>query len=191
MPAPVLFGIQTVGVSSSQATIEWSTDQPTDGLVEYGTDTTYGRTTALQTALTSAHQQILTDLQAGQLMHYRVTSRNAAGLSTASADMTFTTVHNASTLLGVSTNEMRIYPNPWRKDRHEGKNVTVSGLVPGSELKIFTVSGHLIKQGTAPSNTFQWDLRDNSGQEIASGVYLFLATDANGQSARGKFAVMH
>ena len=78
-------------VTSSSATIAWTTNQLSDTQVEYGTTTAYGSLSALNALLLTAHVTVLNGLSAGTLYHYRVRSRNAAGTLSMSADFAFTT----------------------------------------------------------------------------------------------------
>ncbi|MGB2698549.1 MAG: hypothetical protein WBD28_11930, partial [Candidatus Zixiibacteriota bacterium] len=59
----------------------------------------------------------------------------------------------------------------------------------GSKIKIFTVAGEFIKEITSEGN-WKWDLRNQSGELISAGVYLFLVTDAEGNTHVGKIAVI-
>ncbi|MBI3621533.1 MAG: hypothetical protein HY208_05025 [Nitrospirae bacterium] len=97
---PAIFTIAASAISSSGATITWTTDEPADSQVDYGPTAAYGGSTALNTSLVTSHSQTLSGLAAGALYHYRVTSRDAAGNAAASGDSTFTTLAGGS---GVNT----------------------------------------------------------------------------------------
>src|SRR6266478_2778172 len=40
---------------------------------------------------------------------------------------------------------IRVYPNPWRSDKPLPRRVTLDQLPTNATVKIFTVSGHLVK----------------------------------------------
>lgn len=88
---PVLSAVSAANVSTSTATIDWTTNEPSDSQVEYGLTAAYGSTTPLDGRLVTAHSQALSGLAAGTVYHYRVTSKDAWGNVTTSADFTFTT----------------------------------------------------------------------------------------------------
>jgi glucose/arabinose dehydrogenase len=88
---PVFTNVQATGVTSSGATITWTTNEPSDSQVEYGLTTAYGTTTSLQPAMVTSHSVALSGLQSSTLYHYRARSRDAAGNLGWSADATFTT----------------------------------------------------------------------------------------------------
>src|SRR5439155_19183205 len=79
------------GITSSSATISWTTDETSDSQVEYGTTSAYGSVTALNASFVTAHSQALNGLLASTVYHYRVKSRDAAGNLATTADVTFTT----------------------------------------------------------------------------------------------------
>ncbi len=89
--APVITGVSSSAVTHNSATISWTTNEPADSQVEYGTTTAYGQSTALDPALVTAHSQGLSGLTPGMPYHYRVKSRDATGNLAISDDFTFTT----------------------------------------------------------------------------------------------------
>jgi hypothetical protein len=85
----------------------------------------------------------------------------------------------------------KAYPNPWRVDRHQNLPVRFDGMPGGSHIKIFTIAGHLVKELTADSAGFApWDRTNSSGQHVASGVYIYLLIDPQGNDASGKIAII-
>jgi hypothetical protein len=89
---PVISNVQSsVAPNRRNATITWTTNIPADGQVEYGTTTTYGSFSALNSVPATSHSVTLTGLSRGITYHYRVYSRNSVGELTVSGDFTFTT----------------------------------------------------------------------------------------------------
>ncbi len=85
---------------------------------------------------------------------------------------------------------VRAYPNPWRSDKHTAPMV-LDHLAAGSDIRIFTISGQLVRRLAADAlGAASWDLSNSSGERVASGIYLFLAKDAMSHDARGKLAVI-
>ncbi|MBI2116975.1 MAG: hypothetical protein HYT85_18110 [candidate division NC10 bacterium] len=89
---PAISSISASTVSSSGATITWTTDEASDSQVEYGLTTAYGSAMPLNTSMVTSHSQSLSGLAASTLYHYRVRSRDAAGNLATSGDFTFTTL---------------------------------------------------------------------------------------------------
>ncbi len=88
---PFFSAISPSFVMSNEATITWTTSSPADSQVDYGTTTSYGSSTSLDTSMVTAHSQTLNGLVPGTLYHYRVKSRDGMGNLSMSADSTFTT----------------------------------------------------------------------------------------------------
>jgi hypothetical protein len=95
------------------------------------------------------------------------------------------------TLVATDFSAVQVYPNPWRSDKHAGKSVTFANLPLNSTVKLFTASGHKVKELSAQSSGLStWDLTNDSGDKVASGVYIYLITDSQGDKVRGKVAVI-
>jgi hypothetical protein len=86
---PVITAIKATNLSPSTATITWTTDKPSDTVVEYGLDTSYGLSTSVATQ-TTKHQSALNSsfLVPMTSIHYRVKSTDAAGNIQTSPDQT-------------------------------------------------------------------------------------------------------
>ncbi len=89
--APIIQWVSSSGITSTGATILWTTNEASDSQVEYGTTVTYGSSTSLNVAMVTSHSQTLSGLQANTTYHFRVKSRDAAGNLATSPDYTFTT----------------------------------------------------------------------------------------------------
>lgn len=96
---PVISAVAASGVTATGATVTWTTDEPADSQVEYGTTTAYGSMTVLAPALVLDHAQTLGGLAPATVYHYRVRSRDGAGNLALSADSTFTTLGGGSDLI--------------------------------------------------------------------------------------------
>lgn len=93
-------------------------------------------------------------------------------------------------LVGTGTRQVQVFPNPWRADYAHPPFVTFGGLVDGSTVKIFTVSGHWVASVRSTGLSTNWNLQNDSGDRVASGIYMFSASSPDGQSSRGSFAVI-
>ena len=103
------------------------------------------------------------------------------------------------TLVLADLSQVRVYPNPWRSDKPAHLShpwVTFDNMPLGATVKIFTASGREVKKMTPAVNSVQWDLANESGDKVASGVYLYLITvgdtgyGGDGQKLRGKLAII-
>lgn len=89
--SPTITGVAASSVSSSGATISWTTDEPADSQVKYGTSAAYNLSTPLDSSLGTAHSVDLTGLSASTTYHYQVASRDGSSNLSTLADFTFVT----------------------------------------------------------------------------------------------------
>lgn len=90
-PAPIITSLGPSAITQTTASIYWATaNQMSTSRVDYGTTASYGLS-KYSGALVNSHLVALDNLTAGTLYHYKVTSFNGAGISSESADNTFTT----------------------------------------------------------------------------------------------------
>jgi hypothetical protein len=96
----------------------------------------------------------------------------------------------ASTPATGLTQTPRVYPNPWRADKHTSHFITFDQLTTNAEIRIFTVSGHLVRDLKNVNGSVMWDQHSDSGDMVASGLYLYLITDSQGNKTNGKLAII-
>jgi hypothetical protein len=88
---PTISGVSASGITGTGATIIWTTNEASDSQVEYGLTTSYGASTALNTAMVTSHSLSLTGLTGSTTYHYRVKSKDASNNLATSGDYLFTT----------------------------------------------------------------------------------------------------
>ena len=78
------------------------------------------------------------------------------------------------------------FPNPFILQ--DGTEILTFDRLPyPAEVRIFTVAGELIKEIKSGN---RWDGKNEAGELVASGIYLFHIQDPSGKSAVGKIAVI-
>lgn len=100
--APVVSNVNAV-VTDNAVQITWTTDEPSDSRVEYGTSSAFGLTSPHFPAMTLAHRVDLTFLPPNTLYLYRVLSRDDAGNAGMSSVGTFTSSDVAPPLVGITS----------------------------------------------------------------------------------------
>ena len=81
----------TATTTTTTATITWTTAVPANSQITYGTTTSYGSSSALNSNLVTTHSATLTSLTAGTTYHYRVLSADSTGVLVTGLDNVFTT----------------------------------------------------------------------------------------------------
>lgn len=86
---PVISSISSGSPLTNSATITWTTNQPSDSLVEYGTSTSYTASSTHNPIYITAHTVTITGLSSLTTYHFEVLSSD--GVLATSSDQTFTT----------------------------------------------------------------------------------------------------
>jgi hypothetical protein len=89
--APTISSVSVTGLTSSGATITWTTSERATSQVEYGLTGTYGELTPIGTTFVTSHTVVLTGLSPLTTYYYRVVSRDEAGNVKLGSGKTFTT----------------------------------------------------------------------------------------------------
>ncbi len=172
---PVISDVSAEGVSGTSAVITWTTDEPADGQVEYGTTPAYGQMSPLSPSRVTEHSVAIAGLSPGTTYHFRVRSRDASGNLAVSEDFTFTTNESTALFCAITTPEV---------------GAQLQGVVPihviaeGGDGGITSVQVRIDDQDlgpplTAPPWTVQWDTRSvTNGEHTITAV----ARDASGQT---------
>jgi PKD repeat protein len=115
---------------------------------------------------------------------------NLPGVPAAMPGSGTTSIMQPSSLMAATPVSVRVYPNPWRRDHHEGKNITFDQVPAGSTLRLFSVSGRLVRTlNNSGGGVVTWNLTNDGGDAVASGLYVYLIKTKDG-STRGKLAII-
>jgi len=90
--------------------------------------------------------------------------------------------------------EVIVGPNPFIMDGSDHELI-LTKLKENSTVRILSLNGTLVRElnsenGFVRGSRAQWDGKDEQGEEVASGIYLFLAFNEDGTSTAGKIAVI-
>jgi ligand-binding sensor domain-containing protein len=91
-----------------------------------------------------------------------------------------------------SFGELFIYPNPFIVGNGDNKNITIDGLIRNTSLKVFNISGGLVREFDSPGGRLAfWDGKDTNGDLVPSGVYIIVAYDTEANDVKtSKVAVI-
>ena len=71
--------VQTASITTSSSQVVWATNVPANSSVDYGTTTTYGNSTPVDSGMVTSHQTTLSGLAAGTTYYYQVNSTDSNG----------------------------------------------------------------------------------------------------------------
>ncbi|MBP7653636.1 T9SS type A sorting domain-containing protein, partial [Candidatus Dependentiae bacterium] len=109
-----------------------------------------------------------------------------------------------STAPSVNAANVIVRPNPFKPNDdidETGRNyfsgnansgIIFDNLPANATIKIYTLRGALVTEkslNNTTSNKYQWDVKNDAGREVASGVYLFVVTSPTGHKT-GKFVIV-
>lgn len=87
--------------------------------------------------------------------------------------------------------EVMVYPNPVVYSNFKGK-VTIKGLAEKTNIRIVDAAGNVIHSAVARGGTYEWDLNNQRGARVASGIYFVLMTNEDGSDkATAKIGVVN
>ena len=107
---------------------------------------------------------------------------------TVTVEVTHLSIFRAAFLSSPLPPKVIVYPNPYNARRDD--RIYFKGTIELSLIRIFTLSGELVKEIKASNNTQDWDVKNAAGCTLASGMYFYLITDTQGNKATGKIAVI-
>ncbi len=111
----------------------------------------------------------------------------------------FDTNHSVYIVMGraeTALDDAYCYPNPFKPNSGLGHtNITFCNLSPSPEptIKIFTITGRLVKKLSSDSNERDririWDVKNDEGKEVSSGLYIYLM-DNGVEKHTGKLVII-
>jgi len=73
------------------------------------------------------------------------------------------------------------YPVPYKASFANGGVIHFKGLGSQASIRIYTASGHRIFDHQVTSDTYDWNIKNSSGENVASGVYFYVIESPNGK----------
>ncbi len=84
----------------------------------------------------------------------------------------------------------KVYPNPFKSSAGHDRIVFMD-LTEGSTIKIYTLSGKLVKKIKEQTGGMaEWNIRNKRGKKVSSGIYIYLITNKSGEKKKGKIAIV-
>lgn len=171
---PVISNIKVTDITENSAKINWTTDQPTQGRVEYGTTTSYGASVSSSVEETT-HSLTLSNLTPSTTYHFRVVAASGNGTITYSSDNSFKT--NGAIYITINS--------PANGANISGNSVTVIGSINNAAN---VETGVTINGIAAALNNNQFVV-NNVPLSAGANTITVTATDVNGTTASKSITV--
>jgi hypothetical protein len=122
---------------------------------------------------------------------------------TVSADLEHFSIYALASIAAFASDlsSVVVYPNPYRPGSGGaydnslfGEGIVFDKLTEKAKIRIYNVAGELISTIEKDDNDSKrlWDARNQSGNKVSSGVYIYFITNPanSSQKARGKLAIV-
>ncbi len=163
--------------------IHWMTALPTRDYIEYGPNDRYGQKSELDSVYTTEHQTLLTGLEPNRTYYYRIVSFTTSGEVVYSEQKQFRTG---------AAEGINVFPIPFQAGATpEPQAIHFVNLPPGGILNIYNLLGERVFFRKIDSNLFRWNVKNNAGREVLSGLYIYVVRDPeNNKVASGKLIII-
>ncbi|MFZ2959893.1 MAG: fibronectin type III domain-containing protein [Candidatus Ozemobacteraceae bacterium] len=181
--APLLMGPVTISnIGSKTATINWTTNEPSDGLVEYGTTTSYGHVTLLSPLSSTTHSLDLSGLTSNTFYHVRIHSKDPSENELISGDYAFSTLYVTLPIItdvravDITTGTARIV---WTTDKDSTSQIEYGPSISSMSTTTLDASygkSHSVSiSGLESDSTYVYCVHsiDAAGNEAVSNVFSF------------------
>jgi flagellar hook assembly protein FlgD len=83
-----------------------------------------------------------------------------------------------------------VYPNPFKPSKGHTE-IRFERLTKNVTIRIYNIAGELVRlEENIITGFFDWDVKNDSGEKVASGVYIYVITDDEGRIKKGKIAII-
>ncbi|MGD0796574.1 MAG: fibronectin type III domain-containing protein, partial [Acidobacteriaceae bacterium] len=186
---PVISNVAVSSITNTSATITWTTDQASSSLVNFGTTTSYGSSSMLNSTLVTSHSVTLTGLTPGTTYDFDVVSANAGAMSSTSPNSSFLTTSTTSppVITNVATTNVTStsVTVTWTTDQPSTSLVnygTTASYGSSSTLSTALVTAHSVTlTGLVASTTYDFDVvsANATSQSTTSPNSMVTTTAAN------------
>jgi hypothetical protein len=171
---PVISNVQATSITSSGAVIQWTTDEDSDSVVEYGTSPGNYTGSESDPAMVTGHSVTLSNLSASTTYYYRVKSTDASQNTAVSSEYNFTTAAPQSMINTISMTSVKSggkwYAIATITVTSGGSplsgavvNVTWSGSYPGTDQGTTDANGEVVfESGKIKDKTWSFTITVNS-----------------------------
>jgi len=95
---------------------------------------------------------------------------------------------------GGESEKISVFPVPYKPHsggKYDADGISFLGVTEGDNIKIFNIAGEKVFEETisGTSNLFVWNGKNNAGNEVASGIYIYFIKTSSGQKVKGKLAI--
>jgi hypothetical protein len=174
----------TTGVNDG-ITLKWTSQSALSYYVQVSPNQLFVPT-LVDTNVVGSDSLVLRGMSPNTTYFWRVNASNGSGTTDWSPVWRFSTAVSTD----CSTDWLVVSPNPFVPALGNNRiEFGGTGISTVESFNIYNKAGELVKT-LKPTEWTSWDGKSDSGESLASGVYIWVATEANGKKEKGKFAII-
>jgi len=86
--------------------------------------------------------------------------------------------------------EYKVYPNPWVESELIYRRIFFQNFPEQSQLLIYNLLGEPVLNTKIDNQLFMWDVKNNSGLEVSSGLYFYYVKSDGEIVDKGKIVIV-
>ncbi|MDD5687360.1 MAG: carbohydrate-binding protein [Elusimicrobia bacterium] len=106
----------------------------------------------------------------------------------------FSTYRILGSYISADLNNIKVYPNPFNPTTAVQGMLKVTNLPTNSTMNLYTVAGRLVRElkevDFGNLGWLEWDGKNNKGDEVSKGIYIYQIEDAAGKKKAGKIGLV-
>jgi len=130
----------------------------------------------------------VTKLDAGKRYYFAIKAIDDAGNKSPISNCADAIVQSVDPIAG-NLSDVKAFPNPCRA--RDGGNAIFTNLTENCEIKIYNIAGEFVRKiNEQTEGTAEWDLKNDGGEDVASGLYIYVITNQKDERKKGKLVVI-
>jgi hypothetical protein len=106
----------------------------------------------------------------------------------------FSTYRILGSYVSADMSNVKIYPNPYNPNTAANGKLKITNLPMNSIMKLYSVTGELVRElkelDFGNLGWLEWDGKNNDGDKVGRGVYIYQIEDGNGKKKTGKIGLV-
>lgn len=87
--------------------------------------------------------------------------------------------------------DVKVYPNPYKPSKTHHDFIIFENLTDDVKIRVFNIAGELVcEEELDYGGIYKWDGTNNDGDKLASGIYIYIITNDEGDMAKGKLSII-
>ncbi|MEW6680386.1 MAG: hypothetical protein AB1297_05130, partial [bacterium] len=192
--APIIKSLELLGTSNKTIIATWLGEDPSppgippSGITKY---ILYAQEKGCQQWQAKEHSSTQTTFvgEQGKAYSFYVVAIDRVGNKSCPSEIkTFQII--PATYTAINLKNVIIFPNPYRLSKHRSYGINFRHLTEYATIRIFNIKGELVKRIEVYPQDGGFYIWRNPENELASGVYIYIITNPDGDKCAGKLGII-